>query len=109
MGQTEMSRGDSTVVRCTVKNTGYREGDEVVQLYLRESVSAVARPVIELKGFQRIHLMPGESKEVSFMVGPFMLMALDKDLHGVVEPGDYQVMVGASSRDLRLKGVLKVN
>ncbi len=109
MDRTEMGRSDSTIVRCTVKNTGFREGDEVVQLYLKEPVSAVARPVIELKGFQRIHLMPGESHEVSFMISPDMLRALDKDLHWVVEPGDYQLMIGASSRDLRLKGILKVN
>lgn len=109
MDRAEMGSGDSTVVGCTVKNAGDREGDEVVQLYLREPISAVARPVIELKGFQRIHLMPGESKDVSFKVSPEMLMALDKDLHWVVEPGDYQLMIGASSRDLRLKGILKVD
>jgi beta-glucosidase len=107
--QTEMGRGDSTVIRCMVKNTGDKEGDEVVQLYMREPVSAVARPVIELKGFQRIHLMPGETKEVSFKLSPDMLMALNKDLHWVVEPGNYQLMIGASSRDLRLKGILKLN
>ncbi len=105
----EMSRTDSTVVRFMVKNVGEREGDEVVQLYLREPVSAVARPVIELKGFQRIHLTPGESKEVSFLVSREILEALDKDLHRVVEPGNYQLMIGASSRDLRLKGILQVN
>ena len=109
LDQMEMGRDESTVVRCMVKNIGDREGDEVVQLYLREPVSAVARPVIELKGFQRIHLAPGESKEVSFLVSREILAALDKDLRQVVEPGNYQLMIGASSRDLRLKGILKVN
>jgi len=109
MDKAEIGSGDSTVIRCTVKNVGDREGDEVVQLYLREPITTVARPVIELKGFQRIHLMPGESKEVSFKLAPEMLMALNKDLHWVVEPGNYQLMIGASSRDLRLKGILKVD
>jgi beta-glucosidase len=105
----EMSKDDSAIVSCMVKNTGERAGDEVVQLYMREPISVLARPVIELKGFQRIHLQPGESKKVSFLLSPELLKALDQDLHGVVEPGAYSLMIGASSRDLRLKGILKVN
>jgi beta-glucosidase len=106
--KTEMSDTDSTTLTCTIKNSGAHEGDEVVQLYLRELVSSMARPVIALKGFQRIHLQPGDSKTVSFVVSPEMLMALDKDLHPVVEQGTYQLMIGASSRDLRLKTLLKI-
>lgn len=95
-------------VTCMVKNTGTRAGDEVVQLYIRQLTSSLARPVIELKGFQRIHLLPGEARKVSFVLSPTVLQSLDKDLHWVVEPGDYSIMIGASSRDLRLKETLKV-
>ena len=108
LDKTVISYTDSAVVTCTVKNTGSRKGDEVVQLYVHEQVSSMARPVIALKGFQRIHLLPGESKKVSFVVTPAVLTALDKDLHPVVEKGTYELMVGASSRDLRLKGLLSV-
>jgi beta-glucosidase len=108
LSKTKISGKDSAVLSCTVKNTGEREGDEVVQLYIRELLSSVARPVIALKGFERIHLQPGESKAISFVISPSVLEALDKDLKMGVEPGDYQLMIGASSRDLRLKEVLTV-
>ncbi|MDP4253803.1 MAG: glycoside hydrolase family 3 C-terminal domain-containing protein [Bacteroidota bacterium] len=104
----EMARGDSTMVRCMVKNTGDREGDEVVELYTREMVASIARPVLELKGFKRIHLRPGESREVAFAITPSLLKAPDIDLREVVEPGSYQIMIGSSSRDLRLKENLSV-
>jgi beta-glucosidase len=105
----EMTSSDSAIVKCTVKNTGDKEGDEVVQLYLHEVISSVARPVMELKGFQRIHLRPGEAREVSFVLSPSLLKSLDKDLHWMVEPGAYRIMLGASSRDLRLKETLQVD
>ena len=108
LSKTRISGKDSAVLSCTVKNTGDREGDEVVQLYSRELLSSVARPVIALKGFERIHLRAGESKAVSFVISPAVLEALDKDLKMGVEPGDYQLMIGSSSRDLRLKEVLTV-
>ncbi len=92
-----------------MKNTGTRAGDEVVQLYTRQLTSSLDRPVIELKGFQRIHLLPGEARKVSFILSTPVLQSLDKDLHWVVEPGDYQIMIGASSRDLRLREILKVH
>ncbi len=103
-----MAGADSAHVTCTVKNTGTRAGDEVVQLYIRHLTSSLDLPVIELKGFQRIHLQPGEARNVSFMLSPAVLRSLDKDLHWIVEPGDYRIMIGASSRDLRLKETLKV-
>ncbi len=108
MDKRQMSVSDSARVTCTVKNTGEREGEEVVQLYTREMVSSVARPVIELKGYQRIHLRPGETRQVSFILSPSLLQAPDKDLRWVVEPGSYRIMIGASSRDLRLKETLLV-
>jgi beta-glucosidase len=75
---------------------------------MHDIYASVTQPVIELKGFQRIHLNAGESKEVSFMITPQMLSLLDKDLKRVVEPGDFRIMIGASSRDLRLKETLTV-
>lgn len=101
--------GESTMVRCTVKNTGGRAGDEVVQLYTHDVLASVARPVMELKGFQRIHLQAGESKEIVFPITPAMLQMLNKDMKVVIEPGDFRIMIGASSRDIRLKATLQVH
>jgi len=99
---------DSTVMRCKITNTGKLAGDEVVQLYVRDELASVVRPVIELKGFCRIHLNAGETKEVSFTVNPEMLSMLDIDLKKVVEPGDFRMMIGASSKDIRLRGIVTV-
>ncbi|HEV8399906.1 MAG TPA: glycoside hydrolase family 3 N-terminal domain-containing protein [Gemmatimonadales bacterium] len=95
-------------VRCRVKNVGDRAGDEVVQLYLHDDLASVAQPVIALKGFTRIHLAPGEAREVEFHLGPDELRLLDRDLRWVVEPRSMRVMVGASSKDIRLRGLLTV-
>jgi beta-glucosidase len=103
-----ISTSDSSVVRCKITNTGKLAGDEVVQLYIRDELASVARPVIELKGFCRIHLNAGETKEVSFTVNPEMLSMLDIDLKKVVEPGDFRMMIGASSKDIRLRGIITV-
>ncbi len=99
---------ESVDVRFKLKNSGDREGDEVVQLYIRDILASVARPVMELKGFQRVHLLPGEVKEVAFKITPAMLSMLDRELKRVVEPGDFRIMIGSSSRELRLKGNLRV-
>ena len=104
-----VSINDSAIVTCKVKNVGSIEGDEVVQLYIRDLLASVTRPVMELKGFQRIHLLPGQAKEISFAITPAMLSMLDKDLKTVVEPGDFRIMIGASSRDIRLKETLTVH
>lgn len=93
-----------TSVRCSVKNTGARAGDEVVQLYVRDVLASIARPVMALKGFARVHLAPGETKEVSFTLMPEHLSMLDASMHEVVEAGLFRVLVGASSRDIRLRG-----
>jgi len=95
-------------IRCRVKNTGARAGDEVVQLYLHDELATVVRPVMSLAGFARVHLAPGEEREVSFRIGPERLRLLDQSMRWVVEPGDFRVMVGGSSRDIRLRGVLTV-
>ena len=84
-------------------------GEEVVQLYIRDLLSSVARPVIELKGFQRVALRPGETKEISFVITPELLSMLNKDLKKIVEPGNFRIMIGASSRNIRLKETLTVH
>lgn len=91
----------------TIKNTGTRSGDEVVQLYIRDEISSVAQPVMELKGFHRIHLMPDESKEISFQITPEMLGMYNENMKWVVEPGTFRIMIGASSKDIRLRDVVE--
>jgi beta-glucosidase len=91
-----------------VKNTGSRPGDEVVQIYIRDVLGSVARPVMELKGFKRVSLAPGVSTTVTFSVGPEQLRMLDRDLKWIVEPGAFRIMIGASSKDIRLRGELTV-
>jgi beta-glucosidase len=105
----EIDAGESTTVSFYVKNTGARPGDEVVQLYIKDLLASVARPMMELKGFQRIHLKPGESRRVSFEITPDMLSMLDKDLKRVVEPGEFRILIGASSKDIRLRGEVVVS
>jgi beta-glucosidase len=98
----------TAVVRCRVRNSGERAGDEVVQLYVHDELASVARPVLQLAGFQRVRLAPGETREVTFSLGPHELRLLDRDGHWLVEPGAFRVLVGASSTDLRLRGELMV-
>jgi beta-glucosidase len=104
----QMSPSDTATVKCTITNTGDVAGDEVAQLYIRDVLATVARPVMELKGFQRIRLEPKESREVSFRLGPEHLRMLDRDMKWIVEPGSFRVMIGASSKDIRLRGELVV-
>ena len=98
----------TATIRCTVRNTGASTGDEVVQLYLRDELASVARPLTELAGLRRVSLEPGQSAEVAFEIGPDRLRMLDERLRWVVEPGAFRVMVGASSKDIRLRGQLVV-
>jgi beta-glucosidase len=98
----------TATVRCTVRNTGTRAGDEVVQLYLRDVLASVARPVMQLEGFERVSLAPGQETEVAFTLGPPNLRLLDETMRWVVEPGVFRVLVGASSEDIRLRGELRV-
>ena len=91
-----------------VKNTGDRRGQEVVQLYLEDVVSSVATPVKELRGFAKLDLAPGETKTCTFKLTPDDLALFDANLKRVVEPGQFNVMIGASSEDIRLKGKFHV-
>ena len=95
-------------VSVEVKNTGDRLGTETVQLYIHETVGPVATPVKQLRGFERVDLKPGETKNVTLTLTPEDLQLLDRDMHWRVVPGDFEIMVGKSSEDLPLQGVLKV-
>lgn len=95
-------------VSCTIKNTGKRAGDEVVQLYLRDEVSSVTTYVKVLRGFERITLQPDEEKEVVFTLRPQDLGLWDKEMKFRVEPGTFKVMVGASSKDIKLEGKFRI-
>lgn len=92
--------GETATVQVEVTNTGNRMGDEVVQLYIRDRVSSLTRPVKELKGFQRITLAPGETRTVEFTLTPDKLSFLDERMECIVEPGQFEIMVGASSARL---------
>ena len=91
---------DSVVVSVDVRNSGDRAGDEVVQLYVRDSVASVAEPVKALKGFRRVTLKPGETRTVTFTLGPAALSLYDRQMRRVVEPGIFSVFVGTSSADV---------
>jgi beta-glucosidase-like glycosyl hydrolase/peptidoglycan/xylan/chitin deacetylase (PgdA/CDA1 family) len=95
-------------IYADVKNTGARDGDEVVQLYLNDVVSSMSRPVKELKGFEKVRLAAGEMKTVRFRLGPEHLSFLNGNLEPVVEPGVFEVMVGSSSEEIRLRGEWRV-
>ena len=95
-------------IACVVTNLGARSGAEVVELYIHDTLASVVRPVLELKGFRKVRLAPGASAKVSFELGPRELALLDARMREVVEPGDFEVLIGRSSRDLRLKGLLAV-
>jgi beta-glucosidase len=104
----EIAASGTATVRFAVTNSGSRAGDEVAQLYVRDVLASVARPVMELKKFRRIHLAPGERQGVAFELGAADLRMLDRDLRWIVEPGAFRVMVGSSSKDIRLRGQLTV-
>lgn len=108
LSKTVIDKREKITVRFTIKNTGSVAGDEVAQLYLRDEVASVVRPVKELKTFKRITLQPGEQKTISFIITPQMLTMLDENLKPVVEPGAFRIMIGGSSKDIRLRGVINV-
>jgi beta-glucosidase len=104
----KVTKGDSAMVKLTVKNTGTRSGDEVVQLYLHDEYASVVRPLKELKAFKRISLKPGESKEVTLFL-PYRSFGLwNRDLKFVVEPGAFKVYVGKDAENSYLEGLLHV-
>lgn len=103
------SSHDALRVTCTVRNTGNREGSEVVQVYIAPPKSSVPRPIRELKGFAKVHLNPGESRQVEIILRPAAIAYYDQtDKLWKAAPGDYQIEIGASSRDIRLKSTIKL-
>ena len=99
LSKSEIAANENVEVSVTIKNTGAREGVEIAQLYIRDCISYVTRPVKELKGFQRVALKAGESKRVTFTLTPEHLQYYNLEMKRVVEPGEFKVMVGGSSRD----------
>ena len=95
-------------ISLDVTNTGDRSGSEVVQLYINDIISSVTTPVKELKGFEKVALEPGEKKTVHLKLGPEDLSLFDRDMNLIVEPGTFEVMVGSSSKDIKLKGEFEV-
>ncbi len=106
--KTSINRGEVTTVQFKITNTGRFDGDEVVQLYIKDEYASVARPIIEIKGFKRIHLKRGQSKIVEFELKSELFTMLDKNLNPVVEPGNFRILIGASSNDIRLRATLTI-
>jgi beta-glucosidase len=102
----KIKRGAASRVSADVTNTGARTGSETLQLYIRDQFSSATRPMKELKGFRRITLDPGETRTVTFDITPELLAFYDARMKYVVEPGDFEIMVGNSSRDSDLQKVL---
>ena len=96
------------LVNVTVKNTGDFNGDEVVQLYVNDVVSSIITPLKELKGFRRVSLDVGESKQIEFRLTYDSFKLLNKNFEWVVENGDFEIMVGASSEDIRLSQIITI-
>jgi beta-glucosidase len=102
LSTTSLTMNGSLDVKVTVKNTGNYDGEEVVQLYIRDLVGSISRPVKELKGFQKVLVKKGESRTLTFRLTPEDLKFYNADLKFVAEPGDFQVFVGGNSRDVQM-------
>ena len=103
LSNNSMNEKGKITASVTVTNTGNYDADEIVQMYIRDMVGSVARPVKELKGFERIHLKKGESRTVSFDITAKQLKFYNSALNWVCEPGEFEVMVGGNSRDVQTK------
>jgi beta-glucosidase len=104
----EIGSTSTATIRFALRNSGTRAGAEVVQLYVRDILATVARPVMELKKFRRVTLAAGQRQEITFELNAQELRMLDRDLRWVVEPGAFRIMIGASSKDIRLRGQFTV-
>jgi beta-glucosidase len=104
----QMSENDSATVSFELKNIGTQDGEEVVQLYIHDELASVARPVMELKGFQRVSLKKGEIKTIQFVISKELLEMYNLQMNKVVELGTFRIMIGASSKDIRLKESLNI-
>ncbi|WP_294198935.1 glycoside hydrolase family 3 N-terminal domain-containing protein [uncultured Chryseobacterium sp.] len=108
LNQTKFTENENIVTKVNVKNTGSKAGSEVVQLYVKDLLASVSRPVIELKGFRKVYLKPGESKQVSIEVPVKELQFLDEKMNWTVEKGTYRIFVGNSSKNLPLKQNIEI-
>ncbi len=109
LSRPRIGQQDSATLSFTLTNTGQRAGAEVVQLYLHDRVASLVRPLKELKGFQRVVLQPGEKRTLSFTIDQAMLSFINSRLQRVAEPGEFELMIGASSDDIRLQTVLELS
>lgn len=98
----------SSAISFKIKNTGAYYGEEVVQFYIHDEIASVVRPVKELKAFARVSLQPGEEKRISFNITSEMLSMLNEKMQRVVEPGTFRIMIGSSSKDIRIREILSI-
>jgi beta-glucosidase len=103
LSDTALSRGGAITMYIDVKNTGQRAGSETVQMYIRDVYGSISRPVKELKGFEKIHLEPGESARVEFQIDEELLKFYNYDLEFVAESGEFYVFIGPNSRDVKMR------
>ena len=108
MSKKKMNVNDQIEVSVTITNTGQYDGEEIVQLYLRDLVGSIARPVEELKDFKKIKLQAGQGKTVKFVIDREKLSFYNQKLQWVAEPGEFDLMIGASSRDIRLRDTFEL-
>jgi beta-glucosidase len=108
LSQPRMGPGDKVTVSFTLTNTGGRAGEEVAQLYLRDPVASIVRPLMELKGFQKVRLEPGEKRTLRFTIDRDTVSFHDRRSQWVAEPGEVAIMVGGASDAIKLKGSLTV-
>ncbi|MBQ5540462.1 MAG: fibronectin type III-like domain-contianing protein, partial [Bacteroidales bacterium] len=101
LSKTAVSESESLTAKVTVKNVGDYDGDEIVQLYIRDIYASICRPIKELKGFKRISLKKGQSQEVEFEITPDLLKFYNYDLDFVLEKGEFEVMIGGNSREVK--------
>ena len=102
LSSSEMTRNGSVSATVTVTNIGSRDADEIVQLYVRDVRASISRPVKELKGFQRIYLKAGESREVTFPITRKELSFYDAQGREIIEPGEFHIMTGPDSRNVSM-------
>ena len=98
-----MDKNGRITASVTITNTGNYDADEIVQMYIRDKVASISRPVKELKGFERISLKKGESRTVSFEITEELLKLYNSELRWVSEPGEFEVMIGRDSKDVQVK------
>jgi beta-glucosidase len=103
LSKNKMNTDEQIEATLTITNTGKYKGEEIVQLYLKDKVASIARPIKELKDFSKIILNPGESKTIRFIIDNEKLSFFNQELKRVAEPGDFELMIGASSADIRLR------